>query len=57
MDEYKKAFEVACELLNGDILYGHDADSIYSEIMEKEGVVSSTSYEEYILSHLDELRH
>lgn len=56
MDEkYKIAFEIACALLNGDYLFGYDKDSIYSEIMNKNGVVSSLDYEEYILNHLDKL--
>ena len=54
--KYKKAFKVACELLNGDTLYGYDADRIFKECMEKEGVVSAFDYEEFILEHLDELR-
>jgi hypothetical protein len=53
--KYKKAFKVACELLNGAILYGYDSDRIFSEIMEKDGIVSSFSYEEFILNNLDRL--
>jgi hypothetical protein len=53
--KYKKAFEIACELLNGDILYGYDSDRIFSEMLEKDGVVSSNSYEEFILNNLDRL--
>ena len=53
--KYKKAFEVACELLNGSILYGYDSDRIFSEMMDKDGVVSSFSYEEFILNNLDRL--
>ena len=53
--KYKKAFRIACELLNGSTLYGYDNDRIFSEIMEKDGVVSSDSYEEFILTNLDRL--
>lgn len=50
--KYKKAFKIACELLNGCYLYGYDAEKIFEEIMEKDGVVSSSSYEEFILNNL-----
>lgn len=53
--KYKKAFRIACELLNGDILYGYDSDRIFAELMEKDGVVSAFSYEEFILNNLDRL--
>lgn len=53
--KYKKAFKIACELLNGCILYGYDNDRIFSEMMEKDGVVSSDSYEKFILANLDRL--
>ncbi len=55
MKKYKKAFQIACELLNGSILYEYDTDRIFEEIMEKDGVVSSNSYEEFILNNLDRL--
>ena len=53
--DYRRAFKIACELLNGDVLYGIDADKIYELMMKKDGVISSSSYEEYILNHLQEL--
>lgn len=53
--KYKKAFQIACELLNGSILYGYDADRIFEEMIEKDGCVGSISYEEFILTHLDRL--
>ena len=53
--KYKKAFQIACELLNGSVLYGYDADRIFEEMMEKNGIVSSFSYEDFILEHLDRL--
>lgn len=52
---YKKAFKIACELLNGNFLFGYDIDSIFEEIMKKDGVVSSDSYEEFILKNLKKL--
>ena len=57
MTDYKRAFKIACELLNGACLYGVDADSIFEAMMKKDGVVSNESYENYILSHMDELDH
>ena len=54
--KYKKAFRIACELLNGSVLYGYDTDRIFEEIMKKDGVVSSESYEEFILKNLNRLR-
>ena len=54
--DYKTAFQIACALLNGDILYGTDAESIFSEIMKKDGCVCSFDYENYILTHLNGLR-
>lgn len=53
--KYKKAFRIACELLNGGSLYGYDSDRIFSEMMEKDGVVSSDSYKEFILTNIDKL--
>ena len=51
--KYKRAFRVACELLNGDVLYGIDADKIFEIMMKKKGIVGSFSYEKYILKNLD----
>lgn len=56
-NKYKTAYRIACQLLNGDVLNGIDKDSIFEACMEKEGIVSSLSYEEYILRHLDTLIH
>lgn len=55
MIDYKRAFKIACELLNGAILYGVDKDSIFETIMNVDGMVDNESYENYILSHIDEL--
>lgn len=55
--DYKNAFRVACELLNGDVLFGIDSDRIFEEVMKKEGCVGSDSYERYILEHLEYLMH
>ena len=57
MTDYRRAFKIACELLNWDVLYGVSADDIYELMMKKDGVVSSSSYEEYILNHLQDLDH
>ena len=53
--KYKRAFKIACELLNGSILYGYDTDRIFEEVMEKDGIVAPWSYEEFILTNLDRL--
>lgn len=52
-EQYKRAFEIACDLLNGSNLYGIDNDFIFDFMMEKDGVVSNFSYEEFILKYLD----
>ena len=53
--KYKKAFRIACDLLNGSVLYGYDTDRIFEEMMKKDGFVSSFSYEDFILENLDRL--
>ena len=55
--DYRRAFKIACELLNGDNLYGVDSDKIFEIMHDKDEVVSNYSYEEYILNHLQELDH
>jgi hypothetical protein len=57
MIDYRRAFKIACELLNGAMLYGVDAYKIFEIMMDKDGVVTNDSYEEYILEHLQELDH
>lgn len=52
---YKKAFSVACELLIGANLFGVTEETMFREIMEKDGIVSSHSYEKYILDNLARL--
>lgn len=49
----EKALEVACELLNGGVLYGIDADTLWSKIMESDGYVSSGNIQEFILKNID----
>ena len=53
--EYKKAFEIACDLMSGSRLYGVDSDTIFEEVMKERGVFSSRDYEKYILKNLDRL--
>ncbi len=55
--DYRRAFKIACDLLSGSVLYGIDSDKIFELMMDKDGVVSNGSYEEYILNHLQELDH
>jgi hypothetical protein len=52
---YKRAFSVACELLIGASLFGTTEETMFAEIMDKEGIVSSHSYEKYILDNLARL--
>lgn len=51
--QYKRAFEIACDLLNGSILYGIDSDNIFGLIMKEYGIVSTLDYQKFILEHLD----
>ena len=53
--QYKRAFEIACDLLNGGVLYGIDSDFIFDFMMKRNGVVSTLSYQEFILKYLDRL--
>ena len=55
MIDYRRAFKIACDLLNGAVLYGVDTDKIFELMMQKDGIVSNSSYEDYILNHLQEL--
>ena len=57
MTDYKRAFKIACELLNDANLYGVDSKKIFEVMMSKDGIVDNESYEKYILSHMDELDH
>ena len=51
--QYKRAFEIACDLLNGDNLYGIDTDNLFALIMQEYGIVSTLDYQKFILEHLD----
>lgn len=51
--KYKRAFRVACDLMNGACIYGIDKDILFEKFMEKDGVVSSHSYEEFIINNID----
>lgn len=55
LERYKKAFSVACELLIGASLFGVTEETMFKEIMEKDGIVSSLGYEKYILDNLARL--
>ena len=50
---YKRAFRIACDLLNGSVIYGIDNDSLFDYLLDTEGVVSFATYEEFILNNLD----
>jgi hypothetical protein len=52
LERYKKAFSVACELLIGANLFGATEETMFKEIMDKDGIVSSLGYERYILENL-----
>lgn len=49
----EKALEITCELLNGGMIYGIDAETLWNKIMELEGVVSSGIIKEFILTNID----
>ena len=51
--QYKRAFEIACDLLNGSILYGIDDDRLFELIMQEYGMVCTFDYQKFILKHLD----
>ena len=51
--QYKRAFEIACDLLNGSNIYGIDADEVFALIMQEHDIVSNHQYEKFILEHLD----
>lgn len=61
--QYKRAFEIACDLLIGSTLYGIDADRLFTHLMQEYGVVSGYGYQKFILENLDrfsddyEVRH
>ena len=61
--QYKRAFEIACDLLTGSILYGIDDDYMFELMMKDYGIVSTFEYQKFILEHLDrfddnpEVRH
>lgn len=50
--QYKRAFEIACDLLNDNILRGIDIDLI-KLIRQEYGVVSGYEYQKFILANLD----
>lgn len=51
--QYKRAFEIACDLLNGSNIYGIDDDVLFAQLMQEYGVVSTLQYQKFILEHLD----
>ena len=53
--KYKQAFRIACELINGDFLFGYDTDLIFKEIIKKEGLVCPDLIEKFILENLKRL--
>jgi len=52
---YEDAFTIACELLNGATIGGVNKDSIFEHMMDKDGIVTTESYEKFILENLDKL--
>ena len=51
--KYKRALRIACELLNGDCLYGVDSKVLFEKLMDADVCVSSIDYEKFILQNLD----
>ena len=52
---YEEAFKIACEMLNGTMIGGVNKDYIFEHMMDKDGIVTTESYEEFILEHIDQL--
>lgn len=53
LDRYKEAFFIACQLMNGDVIYGIDEDKIFELVMDKYDMVSPFRYQQFILEHID----
>lgn len=51
--QYNRAFEIACDLLNGSTLYDMDAGDILDLIMQEYDVVVTSVCQKFILEHLD----
>jgi len=49
----EKALETTCELLNGGMIYGIDAETLWNKVMELEGYVSSWNIKDFILANID----
>jgi hypothetical protein len=49
----EKALETTCELLNGGMIYGIDAETLWNKVMELEGYVSSWNIKDFILKNID----
>jgi len=49
----EKALETTCELLNGGMIYGIDAETLWNKVMELEGYVSSWNIKDFILTNID----
>ena len=49
----EKALKVTCELLNGCIIYGIDAETLRSKVMELEGYVTSWNIKDFIIANID----
>lgn len=63
-EQYKRAVEIACDLLNDGSLYDVDFDVLLPHLIQKYGVVvSGYNYQKFILENLDrfsddeEVRH
>lgn len=51
--KYKRALKIACELLNGAMIYGVDADAIFTYVMGTDGCGCASDYEAFILNNID----
>jgi len=49
----EKSLEIACELMNGSIIYGIDEETLFNKVMELEGYVSSWNIKDFILKNID----
>lgn len=52
-DKYKRGFEIACRLLNGDNIYGVDANNLNKYLKTTHETITAFSYCFFIIRNLD----
>lgn len=53
LHKYREAFWIACQLLNGCVLYGYDADRVFEKIIDEYDICDAIYWQKFILTHLD----